>query len=981
MPSYNDEARVLSTALHVFIDTTGRSTNPERQIAALDALAHMRFAEHIDSVILMGLRSSSQKVVKHTIKICEQRLTAMTDDNSLTQLIELILNDCFLNLSGRQVSTRGDDEDDRILSEEGAAAQLFKTVQQVLLEKRLIHDHHIARVLARSRQIAHLEGTGELAKAIVKFQMVLAMNNADAEEIARLRRNEAYLSPKTSEATLLAYLEMDARLPLEKVSSDLIRIYRLMLGIQTERDVVIGALRNLTRWLDEIPIPGSTAWDGQLENMHRAKPETQWQDFENLYICQHLLFQYEFLAGRNAKGDLHPDDFLGLLQKRYAAPVHAVQLIAGLQFLRRLPALRGRVDDLQAFVLEDGKYQRSKAVWEAFIGLIESQVTGLEAIIPTDQTDLNDQQQRRLRLMKKSLQADQQLRDLLKTLATDFTQKWSVNAEIEAYLRERAWRALIRCLPSDKSTLFRQGLCDFQGRFFLATIDEAKNTAQRGLWTVLESHWDQLLGTSVPEKTRNERLEALAEWFEATRPIAGVLNQGNDFGRVIRIALNSAEPMQERYWQAVIDAGYHLELEKENQRRQVIKNRDDLTRSNSKILQWEAEIANVNKDLTQTQLSKAEQVLDVQGKLAQRDRLITRGWLSTTQLQIDLAELREQLVQVLKMAGVESIEIANLQRRMADEQRASQSLREAINTLVNQQASEEKRRDGLVRDSNAAMREKDTAQSNYNRAKSELAGLSAPTQAGNDQEAMDHWQRAQQAYERKRNQIDSRIRECERQISGLNIAITALSKQISASEQAISLRQSDVNRNRGEIANIERRINQIQIDYNRGVTRWQKLRNEIKQLQSKEADISSVFEGQRAREQSDLKNNTAEVKKIQQNLDEIHAKVASLSNSLNTHGHQRDTQITRSQELVQAIHAGRKNYDDLSERAIPISANIDHLGHGQELATQFALQETQSERAQYAYASQRALKDRPRPPTAEEYQQERHTNRRKGTTT
>jgi len=73
----------------------------EEQLQAIISLRDAPEEEHWDRGLLQGLRSANAEIVENTAKACVERLENASGTERQDKLIKVMLDACFLNLSGR----------------------------------------------------------------------------------------------------------------------------------------------------------------------------------------------------------------------------------------------------------------------------------------------------------------------------------------------------------------------------------------------------------------------------------------------------------------------------------------------------------------------------------------------------------------------------------------------------------------------------------------------------------------------------------------------------------------------------------------------------------------------------------------------------------------------------------------------------------------------------------------------------------------
>lgn len=994
MCSLTDRDNFLLTFVHTLC-LTGHETEgvpgnlQQNQLDAIQALEYAPFTYEINHTLLLGLHSACLEVINATTKACLSRLTRMNNKDK-AELMGLILDTCFLNLTGRRPVGHGSDtnEERRIIQLESAVVRLLKAVVYELLSNPIEYEHHISRILSRARQIQHLEDAQELADVTVQFQHLLADDDSrtyhyDAVELQKQRQSETYESPTSSESSLRAYLENDARLSIRDVPQHLIRLYRVLLSVQSgvkKKAVLLKALDNLTKWLQEVPSLGADEWEDHVQEMvSRARVGVKWETL-NLNVVRYLEFQLELLPGSS-----HSEDLFKMLQNKYAFGEHEEILIAGLRLLAFMPVIRTRVDELTDFILARGKQYRSIKVWRSIIGLIEAHVTGLDDTVLTIE-DLTKKDQQLFRVISQILEPDNRMRSLLYQLSTT-DGRLSNNPDIEVEVRQTAWRILLRCLPANRARLYQEGLLQHDGRFFLATLQEAASQSQRILWDVLLTHWDELMGTTVPETVRTERLYAVADYFEATRHFDALRCSEDEQGHLIKLALDDRkQEIRELFFNKILAAGYRLEIEKELQRRDILHKRQMLTQSNQKVIKYKDELSRLHNKTVEQQKLKAVHVLDIQTGLQEREQLVTGGWITTSQFQVMFEEVREELIGTLEQAAQEYEALQELQRQMRVELENSRIAANQINGLVKDQKRREYERETLQKQLNNASSQLSGVQSELNNITSQIRNLERstgfpPPRTGNQETD----NRAIDQYNHRVNRIRWEIQALKNQTSKLEGQGFELKRMIEHCENGIEREsneiehlQGQINKLRSEISSIEHPVSSIRSDFRAVQAKWRKLQQAIEQLRARADETAEQNVREQERTRSELSHNTRAIEKQQQNLRQVYNEIHRLSDLIDQVGHSHDVQVTRSQQLVQAIDSGRHNYEDLAQRAVLESAHANDIGCTKEKRHEQQTVEKQESKVQYAYGVQEALKRQESPPTKEEYKhQKRQAARRR----
>ncbi|HYO12591.1 MAG TPA: hypothetical protein VE685_05295, partial [Thermoanaerobaculia bacterium] len=927
--------------------------------------------------LLAGLRSRWPEVAEAAVQAAVERLGRLPGMEEQDGFMATILDACFLNLSGRPRGLRdaGDEETRRADRLERAAARLIQAVTRLLRDRDPGLEHHRSRLLSRARELKHLAGRGDLAAAVVEFQALLAEGERGddlvAAEIGLRRKLDLYTSPQATEPSLLAYLSQDRRLPLERVTQELFQAYRMLLACQTKeraRRAILGALDNLIHWLDQTPQTPRTREETFGEVIQRARigvPRIELTPAIGRQLDAHL----EILPGPD-----HPEDLLRQLATRYDAAEGEDILVRGLELLRRLPLVRLRSQELCDFILAPARMRRGAAVWDAFLGLVEGLVTGLADFVLTRE-ELDRREERRNRLLRHLLEHDRRLRDLLYRLATDASLPLSHDAEVEARVRESAWRVLLRCLPDDRVELQREGVLQHGGRFLLATLEESGRAHRRELWEALLAGWDGLFEGALPVEARRTRLRALAGFFRRTREYTAVQDHGGALGPMLRLAFDDADPeVRQTAEAALVESGYPLEVERERQRRLLLHLRDDLTASNARIVQLEDEVANLGARAVAVQAERVDNGLAVQELLQQRDLLLTESWIFTSELQVDLEEVRVELVEAIAAADREMVLLRDLQGRMRQEHAEAQRVHGVIENLVRQQRHQESVIEGLQRD-------RQRAASSLAQARSEVSSLqsrhsyladhppSRPSSTGDPE-------RDARSLEDYRSRVDdhqSELRDLSQRISRAEGEIRSCAREIESCERRIGEAQAEhrrlqgkIDEVRGQLAEIRRRIDRLAGEFAVRQAAFEAIRREVQRLSARADDLQARQEAHNRQTRGAVGENTRQIDGRQALLRQIQEQLRDLSTRLNRTGHERDQQKTQSQRLLQAIDSGRGEYDRTAARAMPESASADAAGHSLRQSHEREVVSAQESLVQYVEGMHHAIRNEPPSPVRTE---------------
>jgi len=975
----NDEQDIFIKATRI-LSSYNNEPSVDNHTTIEQAIKHLRDAPPLkrwDRGLLEGLRCMNSELVSQTVNACVYRLHQFSDAEWQDSFMGTILDACFSNLSGRSrrhtssKKSTGRAEKGRVNLHEQAAAKLIREIANHLRKHPLKMEHHRARLLTRARQIEHLEGKGDLADAVAEFQYALGKgaelsDNVVAAQLHLLRKFESYQSPKTTEPTLRAYLKQDKQLPLETISQALFQNYRFLLNSHAKENAykaLLDSMDNVIHWLDNIPWDGEgrDALVGDILKKVRIKNPT-WDEL-TLPVRLHLEVQLELLPGTT-----HPEDLLNLLRTKYAA-ANVKQsediLIRGLELLQRCPMIRYRVDELYDFIDEPGKRQRSEKVWYAFLALVEKLLTGLADFRLIDQKVLGKEEAKRNKAMEQILAPDKKLVSLLRKISLEET--W-----IAAGIRERAWRILLRSLPQERNELYAEGL---NGRFFIATLEEAAQQHQRSLWDLLISKWDQFVSVEIPAEERQARIKAIADYFRQTRVYEGVQNDGQ-IGPMLQLALEDQDSNVRKFAEnAIISSGYALELQRERQRRDLLRLSDERTETHQQVIKFDKAFSDLTNQASETQTKRADHALQIQALLQEREFIVTQGWINSSHMQVDLGEVGEMLEQALREAGKQLRSLTDLQQRMNEGLSESRQAYRQTDRLVSEQKNYEIKQRRLEQQLSQAQSTLQQYQSEFSAAKRELNRLnnSPPSPPSYTPSDPDEARRVRQNYEnavsehRRRiyrqestvNQLSRRINDCEHEINHCRNGIAQV-------ENTLDRLQREINQIRTRIDDIERQINGLRVEFRQGQATWKELRSKIDRLELQARAIKENSAAERLRTLARVNQNTAAYRHEQATLNQVNAQLQQLYTQVNATKEQLDYHKTRHQELIQAIESGRQNYDDVGSKADQQSRQADATGFSLQAREEQKTQENQESSVFYAHGIKEELKTQPAPSTRQE---------------
>lgn len=950
----------------------------------LDAVATLEDAPakpEWDAALTLGLLVADGPVVERTIAACMKRLRALHDPIAQDRLLEKLLAHCFTSLSASPSEASGKRE--RRDHVERSAAKLVGEITALLREHPNEMEPHRSRLLSHARRIEHIQGAGELSEAVVAFQQAISQrdgrsDHAVAERLSRHRKLELYESPETSEATLLAYLAGDRALRLEHLSRDLFGAYRVLIATQSSErapHAIADAIGNLTMWLSQIPYEGRRKLELVREVVGRAAAGVPWHDLE-LPVRRHLELHLELLPGES-----HPEDLLRIAREKYASPEGEEIFIGLLRLFRALPLIRFRLADLRELLVGLGHVSRSHRCWRELLGLVETLVTGLEAVVP--QSEEVDAATARINHARRALLAqDQELREILRQIAVDRSFRVSDDEEVASAVREQAWRILLRSQPPDAFELLTHGV-ESEPKLLLPTIDEAAAAQRRDLWRVVTPRWATLAGGNADE--RRKKIAAIAQAFRRTAPLDLIERSGDRPAPLVTLALDDDDPeVRAVVEKAIIDAGYGLELDLVREQRRIEAIRNELEATRTRAIDVQARIDEATDAVRRADVQRTEHLVVWQGLREQRAAIETDAIIRAAETGIRLEELRVRTAEALRRAEIEEQRLGELADRTADQVRHATAVAAELAALVGRQHVTERRladaRNELAR-LNASL---SGAQSAIQGAQSELRRVerNAPSAPGHtsDPEEMERrnarYRAHRDAHERQMSEAAARLREIQHTIEQLQRNQQSCQGTIATSQQELqrladSVRVADQRRRalQSRIAELERETAA------RRVT-WEQLRSEIAALNRQAESVAAEAARAQGRSMAQLAENSRaseaareRIEAIERTLRDLNARLVALHSEL-----QRLQQL--AQRLQHDFDQGLAHLEHLSEQSVAASAVADRRGVTLERQHQLDTVELQQCLVQYAAGVRGALRQSAPPLTRAERERRRAETRR-----
>lgn len=964
----------------------------EVQTQAVEVLARSPLEDHWNRGLLAGLRSPHPEIVNQVVSAIVSRLEHAASVEAQGQLLEAVLDACFLNLScrviriGLDADTAGAAEARRSISREHNSARLIQTLAQWLQARPREFEHIRSHLLARVGSIGHMPGTGEMAGRLVEFQSgVAAGGDSPAHAVKALitvRRSALFTDPTVTEPALLPYLQQDEKLDIAELSISILQQYSMLLTLQTKeraRQAMLVALSNLVRWLDHLPQDAASRCQHLQEVVNKARRGDPWESL-NPIVRLHLEVHHELLPGPSEKGDL-----LRILRERYDTPEAEDILEQACKVLARLPLVRLRSEEIEQFILAIGKRSRGPRAWRALLEFVGSIITGIEELVLSG-TAIEERDARRLRILKETLSHDRRLRRLLEQLATDPTLEISASPETEGIVRETAWRILLGCLPPDLGRLIGRGLTDEGGRFFRATVEVAAATHQRLLWDYVLPNWDALIEATPEPATQRERLLVLIEAFRRTLNFTAVQDGGVRAGRFVGLVFDHADArIRQLAERALIEGGYRAEVERERQRRDLQALTVSFEAGSARLVELDSRLTGQTIDASALRVEQAAPSLAVQEGLQERNLLVTGGWVSTATFQLDMKELRLRLAAAMHRVAEAEHELALLRKAMADAAKEEQLHLDAIGVVVQQQKQQERDQRQLEAELESVESELARLEVSVKRMESEREWLrSNPPRAPGDQGSAAANEAAKSEFEQELEDRRERIEELKREISDASSQVKVLGRtqrslqgRIAAIDKTLRALQGQIDILRKRTAELQRLREDLGQRLGWQQTTIEAIRKEIGLIT--DAIERARARAQREREQlaSELARTSADIESAQARLRNLRSRLEAAHRGLVETRRQIDDQRTDCQRLAQAITAGRSHYDRVGAEADRDSAEAERRGASMMSNYVVQLLEAHESFVHYVEGMSRAMEQAPVPtrPTA------RATQRRRSRTT
>lgn len=959
----------------------------EKSLTAIGILHDAPSAEQWDKGILLGLRHSDRKVIDKTIGTCVSRLENLPDDDAKDKFLNAILDACYLNLSGRIRNTdiisvqHSPEETSYLDCLEMSAAELLAAVSKFLQDNPLKMEHHRSRLLSRARYLMHMKGRGTLADSVVKFQLDLAKGERSDNQVTnRLllnRKHEVYESSNASNATLLAYLNIDAELPMEKVTQELLQSYRYLLNNQTKEDTqgaILKALQNLTTWFSSAQFTQVTDRQVILTDALRAGVGASLDNLNRCIVWQ-LWAHLELLPGSG-----HHEDMLALLKRKYVSKEGENILIQALKLLQKMPLIRFRADDVCSFMEGIERLSRSEMVWDAFLGLIESMLTGMEDFVLSREC-LTKEEKKRNSIMREVLKQDEEIRALLYKFSTDEGFKISNDVNTSDRVRERCWRLLLRCMPPNRLALYHEGISKYDLKYLIPTLEEAGSHYQRDLWGALQDHLDLIIHQNTLTKAEyHTRIMALITYFRNTRVFSAVRVGANSFGVILSLALDDSDSIiRDEARHALRSSGFGLLLECEFKKRELLTLRKLLTESDKQIIQHEEEVAQLITKSIELRRTKADHSLNIHTLVGYRDIIVTRNLIVISGIQISLLEVRDHLRLEIDSAAKQEKIINDLQDRIQELNTECMNRFRKTEALVRSQEQHESNIKKLQQTIKKSQKDQENTRRKLQETEAQVSRLRAnPPSQPNWSDDPDEVSQQNAWYEHQVNSHNSDVQKNEESIRyyrsnifNYSNEITSCKEEIQKNDREIGKLQTSINEIRQRIARLESRRSGLEREYHQGYAVWQAIRSKIDRLNAQENELQNRLQEEESRSQQDLAKNASAIEKDQDILNKLQKNLSAIIRELNSSKEKLDNQVTESQRLGHALDIGHQEYRNLNEQSVPGSVNADAKGFSLQCQKEREVLEEQEYKAHVAYQLNKGLRDKPLPVTHDEKKKKR----------
>ena len=871
-------------------------------------------------------------------------------------------------------------------------------------------------MLTIARQI-RVTPNQHLAKAVIAVIKNFAQENRlDAPVILRLnlrRKLETYCSPDSDRGTILEYLVRDSDESIEVLNLEWFQAYRtLMLVHDDKEDVILQACRNLRGWLSQLP----NSYEQRMAFMKDAERARRGTfDLVGRQVSLHLEAHTVFLPGKRAEDDLlvhlqnrynNQHDWAvaaaGLKVLRYLPNMRArakdvcdylqdkhqfhgdfwqaafdliEHLITGLPdvvptlqteqdilsaslqtMLSQRPYLKPRIYPLLQVIRHDKQF--SETFWDDALRVMEqmvlqqpdiiSEVEDWTAEVPVAELEqLVRRRKKQARARKTLLQADAQLRHFLYSLSHDANHRPEV--------RQKAWRILLSSLPQERESYYREVLTRPSHELFMTSLEVAEQTMQRDIWKWLADTWQELTTPSAPK--RRERLAQVCQTLKKLRHFGMVSPLGNGLpSPLISLALDDHDAeIRHLAKEAIGEAGYGAELEREEQRREAVRLRKELAEIENSVLELEAQGKALQRQVWEEQSKQQQYEQEIQHHLQNARAIVSQSYIATAQLQVELQDIQNQLSEELRRAKPQERFLQSLANQLAMQSKGQAKCQEELNRLVTRRERAEKRisnAERTRREAQQAIKEAYDKIQNISRRQPPTApeivdrDPQAERKRKKYQKECEKFKKEQQKEikreEQARERAERRVADGKKMIREIRHEVRALESGIEQVSHRRAEVEAQVQALRNDFSNQEAILNQIR-------ARIAKLEHDSNALRARIREIQQKQEAERRQAEQNLASS-------KRRLSEVTNKIHRLSQSINQVQLDIREAQAQAQTLQERIATVQTRHQNLSEEALSASPQIDQQAAEAKRVLEWKEWETQESLIFYTHAIKDALK-------------------------
>lgn len=810
---------------------------------ALEALKPDR--RSYEQGLLLGLKHPAADVREIAFEHSRKHLKTLTQlpNEALTTFFEELMDYCFSYSRNGTTPIRA-----RLLDE-----MLFQLHQSERQRADFNLDHLTARFVARGRLlIAQWRSDDQFATTVVRWLAQLTIGQrSDHEVLTRLdatRKLAAFSSGGASRSVISGFLMRDGGRSAETLTQDDFIAYSCLLNAQTHPgrvSLMYGGLQNLYQWLREI----QSAFPNNLNAEHYRQIRLGSWDILPPFVRLHVYTHRHLLPGSQNKSDL-----FYLLKNRYRYPKTREEIevvVVLLQLLSILPAYRHRLAAETLPFLSEQLKPGSEWPWElhkAALEMLGCLGTGLAEASELGPPEDAEPQQRQVweriqRQRASTIRAvDLPLRRFLEGV--------SDNSIYNATVREEAWRILLSLSPQaqERGDLFRRGLAQVTSPRFFMTLQMVSAQYYRDAWQWIAAQWGSLTSLDDEPQTRLSRLRLVTQ----TASLLGIFpafvstNESTP-APLIALALDDPDPaVRQTAETAFADSGYMVALEIERNGRALAICNQELTKATQRANNLQEQLRRLGYDL-QVTVHESDRLSALIEYCAQRRAiLVSKSQSQTVLLQTRLLELRQQLETALKHAAPQEGSLRELHAAIQGVNRKTGELQKSVNSRVEEHDHKAKE---VVFHQNQIRQFNDRLS-----AIPPLAQLEAELTSLNRQIEL-----LEQTTDPDNHQALSLARYRAGHLTSLIHELTIIPDQLENEKSQLAKLQRDVSSLKDKIetehkeaSELHRKLNAYEENYRQGRSVWEKLREQIEDLQAKQKALAVEQSENEAESQKDL---------------------------------------------------------------------------------------------------------------------------------